>query len=61
MSMAEYLRRLQRTQLSKADRTWFPKWMAGYVDHHRLPETELTKVELEPVLSFLRSLRDSNL
>jgi integron integrase len=61
MSMAEYLRRLQQTQLCKADRTWFPKWMAGYVDHHRLPETELIKVELELVLSFLRSLRDSNL
>ncbi len=59
MSLSEYLRRLDSARLPKNEREWFPKWLAGYIQHHRLPDDQVP-VEEALVLSFLRSLRDSN-
>ena len=58
MSLAEFLRRLDLAQLSDNDRKWFPKWLAGYTQHHRLSDQHIP-IEESLVLSFLRSLRDS--
>ena len=58
MSLAEFRRRIQVSDLSHADQTWFPKWLTGYIDHHRLAERESITLERELVLSFLRSLRE---
>ncbi|MGI9473609.1 MAG: integron integrase [Rubripirellula sp.] len=61
MSLAEFTRRIQRSDLRDADQSWLPKWMSGYIDHHRFDDSQRIPIEKNLVLSFLRSLRDSNL
>jgi len=60
MSMAEFLQQLDDQRFSKDERKWFPKWLAGYAQHHQLNQNHLP-IRTPLVLSFLRSLRDANI
>lgn len=60
MSLAEFLRQLDSNRFSNNERRWFPKWLSGYLQHHQLGENKIPISE-SLVISFLRSLRDSNI
>ena len=60
MSLGEFLRRLDSAPFSNHERKWFPKWLAGYTQHHRFNDDQ-SPIEKSLVISFLRSLRDSRL
>lgn len=45
MSLATLLRCLQTPQFSKKEQEWFPKWLAGYIQHHR--QCSRTEVQLD--------------
>lgn len=59
MSLSEFLQRIDRTDLPKNEKQWFPKWLAGYASHHQLNDVEPIPLESDLVLSFLRSFRDT--
>ena len=60
MSLAEFLRQIDSARLTKNERKWFPKWLSGYIQHNRLSENQIP-INESIVLSFLRSLRDTNI
>ena len=60
MSMAEFLQQLDDKRFSKNEQKWFPKWLAGYVQHHHLNQNHIP-IKTSLVLSFLQSLRDANI
>ena len=60
MSMAEFLQQLDDKRFSKNEQKWFPKWLAGYVQHHHLNQNHIP-IKTCLVLSFLQSLRDANI
>lgn len=60
MSMAEFLQQLDDKRFSKNEQKWFPKWLAGYVQHHHLKQNHIP-IKTSLVLSFLQSLRDANI
>ena len=60
MSMAEFLQQLDDKRFSKNEQKWFPKWLAGYVQHHHLNQNHIP-IKTPLVLSFLQSLRDANI
>ena len=60
MSMAEFLQQLDDKRFSKNEQKWFPKWLAGYVQHHHLNQNQIP-IKTPLVLAFLQSLRDANI
>jgi len=58
MTLAAYKRRIRVVDLKDNDRTWFPRWLDGYLRHHRLEPDCTIKLTEPMVISFLRSLRD---
>lgn len=61
MSLSEFQRRVPSLHVSGADRTWFPKWLAGYADYVRTASDQPLAVDHERVVGFLRSLRDNRI
>lgn len=59
MSLDEFKRRVGQLGNSEADRTWFPKWLEGYAQHHRADPTNQLAIDTDSVIAFLRSLRDN--
>ena len=59
MSILKYQRCLAIKKLSDKERYWFPKWLKGYVQFHKLPADSDFPVSIERVVQYLRSLRDS--
>ena len=59
MSLDEFKRRVVHLRCSEADRTWFPKWLEGYAQHHRADSREPLAFDTERVIGFLRALRDN--
>jgi hypothetical protein len=60
MSIAEFLQQLDDKRFSKNEQKWFPRWLAGYAQHHQLNQNHIP-IKTPLVLSFLRSLRDANI
>lgn len=60
MSLAKFLRQLDSNRFSQKERKWIPKWLSGYLQHHQLGENKIP-ISKSHVISFLRSLRDSNI
>ncbi len=58
--MAEFLQQLDDKRFSKNEQKWFPKWLAGYTQHHHLNQNHIP-IKTPLVLSFLQSLRDANI
>ena len=65
MVMECFLVRLRATELTDADREWFPRWMDGYAQfvHRQCPQWNrddtAVPVTMELLIEFLKSLRDS--
>ena len=53
---AESRRRLVSKIEAGGDRTWFPKWLAGYADYIQMVSDQPLAVDHERVVGFLRSL-----
>lgn len=60
MSVARFGRRLKLVDVRDSERTWFPRWLDGYVRFHRLDADRQLEVSESLVVGFLRSLRDNS-
>jgi integron integrase len=58
MSLERFQHRIRAASLSKAEATWFPRWVDGYRQHCRLDGLTDLPVNESLVIGFLRSLRD---
>ena len=61
MSLQKYQRAMEIMQLRQQDKTWFPKWVAAYAQHHRFKTNNADQnLELnsELLINFLQALRD---
>jgi len=61
MSLTRFRKRIRGTLLSKAEQTWFPKWIDGYRQHCRADPDQDLPVNETLVIAFLRSLRDNRI
>ncbi len=60
MSMDLFVGRLARvSQLTSAEKQWFPKWLDGYARFGKLNMEQPIRLDQETVIGFLRSLRDN--
>lgn len=61
MSLQKYQRAMAIMKLRPQDKTWFPKWLKAYAQHHRFEtDDEERSLELssELLIKFLQSMRD---
>ena len=62
MSFQDYQRAVALMNLRQPDKVWFPKWVKGYAQHHRLTVTAdggQLKLSQELLINYLQALRDS--
>ncbi len=61
MSLQKYQRAMAIMQLRPQDKTWFPKWLKAYAQHHRFDtndEEQLLELSSELLIKFLQAMRD---
>jgi hypothetical protein len=60
MSANQYATMIKTANVSKADQTWFPKWVFRYASSQRTSRLQPLAVSEQDVIRFLRSLRDQS-